>query len=247
MRFNGDIGPITMVGVWAHPDDEAYLSAGLMARVVEAGGRVVVVTATCGEKGTDDPDEWPPDRLASLRRREMRASLAAVGVDEHRFLGFADGACDLVVPSVGASLVAEVIDDVRPDIVVTFGPDGMTGHPDHIAVSAWATEAWSTVGSGALLYATKTATFAGRFASLHDELGIFPPGLPATVVPADAALDLQLSTTEFAAKRAALAGHRSQTQGLADLLGEETYGAWAVSETFRFPRPGEITSIRRAA
>lgn len=247
MCFNGEIGPITMVGVWAHPDDEAYLSAGLMARVVGAGGRVVVVTATCGERGTDDPQTWPPGRLSALRRREMAASLAALGVREHRFLPFADGACDLVVPAVGAGLVAEVLDDVRPDLVVTFGPDGMTGHPDHVAVSGWTTAAWSATGSGRLLYATKTTTFARRFHALHDEHGLFPPGLPATVPPADATLDLQLSPAELSAKRAALGAHRSQTEPLAALLGEESYGAWTASETFRSPRSEEMPEMRRVA
>jgi len=57
----------TLLGVWAHPDDEAYLSSALMAAVRRTGARVVVVTATHGEHGTDDPARWPPDRLAAER------------------------------------------------------------------------------------------------------------------------------------------------------------------------------------
>src|SRR5947208_14585633 len=53
----------TAMGVWAHPDDESYLSAGLMLRVAGRGGRVVCVTMTRGEQGTDDPERWPPHRL----------------------------------------------------------------------------------------------------------------------------------------------------------------------------------------
>ena len=71
-----DIG--VLLGVWAHPDDEAYLSAGLMATVRAAGGRVAVVTATRGEHGTSDPQAWPPQRLARIRERELAASLAAL-------------------------------------------------------------------------------------------------------------------------------------------------------------------------
>ena len=67
----------TLLGVWAHPDDEAYLSAGLMAEFRRRGDRVVVVTATLGERGTSDPVAWPPERLAVLRERELRSSLAA--------------------------------------------------------------------------------------------------------------------------------------------------------------------------
>ena len=78
----------TILGVWAHPDDEAYLSAGLMARARRNGQRVVVVTATPGELGTDDPSRWPPARLGGEappragrqpgRARGARAPLARV-------------------------------------------------------------------------------------------------------------------------------------------------------------------------
>ena len=61
----------TVLGVWAHPDDEAYCSAGLMALVRGQGGRVVVATATWGERGTPDPDRYPPARMARLRRLEL--------------------------------------------------------------------------------------------------------------------------------------------------------------------------------
>ena len=130
----------TLMGVWAHPDDEAYLSAGLMAEFRRRGDRVVVVTATLGERGTNDPVAWPPERMAALRRRELRASLAALGVDEHHLLGFADGECHL---QDGTDAVARLVDDIEPDLIVTFGPDGMTGHTDHRAVSRWTTEAWA--------------------------------------------------------------------------------------------------------
>src|SRR5688500_12111289 len=58
----------TILGVWAHPDDEAYLTAGLMALARRQGNDVVVATATLGEHGTDDPAAWPPARLADRRR-----------------------------------------------------------------------------------------------------------------------------------------------------------------------------------
>src|ERR1700745_4014987 len=77
----------TVLGIWAHPDDEAFLSAGLMAAARDAGNRVVCVTATLGEHGTDDPIGWPPSRLRKVRERELTASLAALGVTEHFLLG----------------------------------------------------------------------------------------------------------------------------------------------------------------
>ena len=68
----------------------------LMFTARRAGHRVAVVTATRGELGTDDPDAWPPDRLAATRERELAASLAAVDVTEHHWLGYRDGALSQV-------------------------------------------------------------------------------------------------------------------------------------------------------
>ena len=64
----------TVLGIWAHPDDEAFLSAGLMAAARDAGQRVVCVTATLGEHGTDDPGSWPPNRMARVRERWVSPS-----------------------------------------------------------------------------------------------------------------------------------------------------------------------------
>ena len=88
----------TVLGIWAHPDDEAFLSAGLMAAARDAGNRVVCVTATLGEHGTDDSRRWPPERLAAVREHELRASLAALGVTEHHQLGIVDGTCAAAAP-----------------------------------------------------------------------------------------------------------------------------------------------------
>lgn len=90
----GDIGSI--LGVWAHPDDEAWLSAGLMARAVDAGRRVLCVTATAGEAGFPDDDARTVEARQAVRRAEMAASLAEVGVTEHQWLGYRDGDCDEV-------------------------------------------------------------------------------------------------------------------------------------------------------
>ena len=129
----------TLLGVWAHPDDEAYLSSALMSSVRGAGGRVVVATATRGELGTSDPEAWPPDRLAQVREQELLESLAVIDVTEHEWLGHSDGSLPQVPHASGVGQVASLLDRYRPDTVVTFGPDGFTGHPDHRAVSRWTT------------------------------------------------------------------------------------------------------------
>lgn len=224
----------TLLGVWAHPDDEAYLSSGLMGRVRAAGGRVVVVTATRGEHGTDDPERWPPPRLAELRARELETSLRWSGVHEHRFLAHSDGSLCSVPRTRGARELAPVLDDVRPDVVVTFGPDGMTGHSDHRAISAWVTDAWRRVGRrGQVWHATMTPAFHEEWGELNDQVGLWFDGAEPPVTPADAlAAQVRLSGEALAAKHLALRAHASQTRGLERLVGSSTFRRWWSTESF---------------
>jgi LmbE family N-acetylglucosaminyl deacetylase len=242
--------PRRLLGVWAHPDDEAYLSAGLMARVIEAGGSVTILAATAGEKGTDDPARYDSDEFAAFRRAELVASVAELGVADVRFLGLRDGECDVADDDTQVRAVLDVIDDVRPDAIVTFGPDGITGHPDHRTVSSWTTQAWNrTDGTAELLYAAMTKDFLARHAELHDRLGVFEEygRTPASIMTSDVALGCRLTPAELDRKRRALARHASQTVGLADVVGEETYLRWWVDETFRSATPRDGARRSRSA
>src|SRR5688572_15104343 len=158
----------TILGIWAHPDDEAYLSGGLMALARDNGQRVVCVTATRGERGTPDPVAWPPDRLAAERTRELASCLAVLGVHEHHWLDYADGECAGADPDGAAERLSAVIDDLRPDTVLTFGPDGITGHPDHRTVSAWTGAAFDRAAppGARLLHAAVPAPRAERWGEL---------------------------------------------------------------------------------
>jgi LmbE family N-acetylglucosaminyl deacetylase len=227
-----DLG--TVLGVWAHPDDEAYLSSLLMASAREAGSRVVVATATHGELGTPDPDAWPPKRLAELRRYELTASLAALGVGEHdhHWLGFADGECDNL-PAAGTEAVARLLDEVQPDTIVTFGPDGMTGHADHRAVSAWTTAAWRCAGGpGRLLYATVPPSFHAEWGAVNDRIGLWQYGPGPVTDEADIALRIRGDEAMLDRKLVALRAHASQVSGLLAELGEETFRRWWSTEYF---------------
>ncbi|MGI9018177.1 MAG: N-acetyl-1-D-myo-inositol-2-amino-2-deoxy-alpha-D-glucopyranoside deacetylase [Euzebya sp.] len=137
-----------LLAVHAHPDDEVIATGGVLARAAAEGRRVKVVTCTDGARGEIvgagmDPDEIRP-RLAEVRAGEIANALAALGVDDHQFLGYADSgmmgvdgnhdpACfwraDLH-QAVGR-LVA-IIRDFRPAVVVTYDAFGGYGHPDHI-------------------------------------------------------------------------------------------------------------------
>jgi LmbE family N-acetylglucosaminyl deacetylase len=226
-----DLG--TVLGVWAHPDDETYLCAGLMARARDAGDRVVSVSATRGERGTDDPTAWPPERLGPLRETELAAALAVLGVTEHRFLGHPDGGCDDVDEDAAVAQVRAVIEEVRPDAILTFGPDGITGHPDHQAVSRWTTRAWREVGGPArLLHAVVTVGYATRFEALHQRIGAFEPGYPVVVADERCDVHLLLEGAELDRKLAALRAQASQTAALERSIGPATYAEWSAEEAF---------------
>jgi LmbE family N-acetylglucosaminyl deacetylase len=223
----------TVVGVWAHPDDEAYLSAGLMAAAVEAGSHVVCITATRGEHGTSDPVRCPPGRLARVRERELRASLAALGVHDHVWLPYEDGRCATADATEASRMVRRVLDDVGADTVVTFGLDGMTGHPDHRAVGRWATAAVDGARSRPrLLYATKTIAWRDAYADLHQRLPIFGPTGPPAVDPGELALALELGGRALDRKIAALLAHASQTAEVVAAVGQAAFREWAADEYF---------------
>lgn len=223
-----------LLGVWAHPDDEAYCSSGLMGQVRDEGGRVVVVTATRGERGTADPDAWPPAQLGALREEELRRSLGAVGVTEHRWLGLEDGDLDEIDADSGAARLMPILDEVRPTVVVTFGPDGMTGHPDHKAVSAWATRAWQLSGQGAALwYATLTPEFHDEWGALNEEVGLwFGGSTPPVTAGPELAAHLRCTGDLLDLKHRALRAHASQTTPLEELVGPDRYREWWASESF---------------
>ena len=224
----------TVLGIWAHPDDEAFLSAGLMAAARDAGQRVVCVTATLGEHGTDDPGSWPPKRMARVREREMHASMAALGVTEHHLLGLTDGACAAAPHDMIVAHLARIIRAVEPDTIVTFGPDGMTGHEDHQTVSAWATDAHAIAAPHTrLLYATTTEEFVRDWEPDRDTFNVFlADGLPLRTPAAELAVELQLDADIVDRKIVALKAQASQTAGLFAALGEVRVRRWWSTETF---------------
>jgi LmbE family N-acetylglucosaminyl deacetylase len=239
----------TLLAVWAHPDDEAYLAAGLMADVADRGGRVVCAFATRGEQGAGPGTATAAGR-ARLRGAEARRSLMALGVDQLRFLGHADGACDRVDPADGMAQVARLVHEVQPHTIVTFGSDGITGHPDHVAVSRWTIGAWTQsrlVGTPPeLLLAATTEDFLARNAGLHRDIGLFGYGSPRATRDDEVTVRVALSEQELDRKRAALAAHESQTPALAAAMGEDRYRGWWREETFRSPTGAEVADAVRA-
>jgi len=222
----------TILGVFAHPDDETYLTGGLMALAARAGQRVACVTATRGEAGESaDPQRWPTDRLAEIREGELARCFEILGVGEHEWLDYPDGGLAQVDPGPAVDAIAAVIERVGPDTVLTFGPDGMTDHPDHKTVFAWTAEAFARVApSSRLAVATKTPEWVVEFADLNE--GVFPQGLPPVTPRDDLIVDVTLPDDVLELKVRALEAQASQTTGLIEGVGRERYAQWVRHETF---------------
>lgn len=230
-----DLG--TILSVWAHPDDETFLAAGLMARAAALGHRVVCVSATRGEHGTDDPQLWPPERLGRVRALESRAAMAILGVHEHRFLDHEDGTLGDHEHRLRDD-VAALLDELEPDTVVSFGSDGITFHPDHLAVHRAvraACRAHRT--SPRLLEAVISAEHLAQFSELYEQWGIFmtdqrPVGVPRR----ELAVQLELEGPALDQKVAALLAMATQTHAAVQAIGLELFRDDVAEESFWQPR-----------
>lgn len=125
--------------VLAHPDDESFGIGGTLAKYAAQNVSIHVILATRGEAGIPSLD---PDATGMRREAEAVAACAVLGVDELTFLGFLDGELTTVPDDEAIPLLVQKLQKQRPDVVLTFGPDGVSGHPDHIAVSRWTTSAF---------------------------------------------------------------------------------------------------------
>jgi LmbE family N-acetylglucosaminyl deacetylase len=136
--------PRRLAAVFAHPDDDTFAVGGTLAL---ERGRVdyTLIVATSGEAGLiSDPALASAGTLAKVREQEERDALAVLGAEDAavRFLGYPDGGLAEVSRDEIADKVIDVLREVRPAVVVTFGREGITKHDDHIAIHQVATEAF---------------------------------------------------------------------------------------------------------
>lgn len=136
-----------LMAVLAHPDDESFGVGGTLAKYAAEGVEVSVVTATRGDRGRfrghrpGDAGHPGAAALAEIREAELRAAGSVLGVRDVRVLGFHDQELDGVEPREAVGRIVQELRSIRPEVVVTFGPDGAYGHPDHIAISQLTTAA----------------------------------------------------------------------------------------------------------
>ena len=116
-------------------------------------------------------ERWPPEQLPTIREAELAECLRILGVTEHHWLGYPDGGCASADADAAVEHIAEIIRDVRPDTILTFPPDGQTGHPDHIAVHRWTLEAVRRTGIGTLHVVANTQEWLDDHLARWTELG----------------------------------------------------------------------------
>ncbi len=135
--------PLKLMGIFAHPDDESLGNGGIFVKYGIEGVETYVLTATRGEHGWfDDEDKYPgPVELGRIRESELRAAGSVLGLTDVSFLDYEDGELDQAEPVEVIGKIVAHLRRVRPQVVVTFDPNGAFGHPDHIAICQFASAA----------------------------------------------------------------------------------------------------------
>lgn len=134
---------LRLMCILAHPDDESLGTGGILARYSAEGIETYLVTATRGERGWfGNAEDYPgPKRLGEIREAELYAAARTLGVKEVTLLDYHDGDLDQADPHKVITELVFHIRRIRPHVIVTFDPNGYYGHPDHIAISQFATSA----------------------------------------------------------------------------------------------------------
>jgi len=257
------------MAVHAHPDDEASGTGGVLARYAAEGLRTVLVTCTdgrCGDApGGVKPGEpgHDPEAVAAARLAELEASCAILGVTDLEVLGYPDsgmagwstndvpGSFWTTPVADAAARLAELMDHYRPDVVVTYDPNGFYGHPDHIQAHRITMSALEKTGSTAKVYWTTIphSTMA-KFGEMAREAGMEMPDGPPSDLPEIGLPDDQITTwvdvTAFADRKfAALGAHASQEETMPFLsMGVERFAQVMGVETFVRVDDGGDAAVR---
>jgi len=163
-----------LLGIFAHPDDETFCAGGTFARYAEQGAEIMVVSATRGQAGQiRDAAVGNRRTIAAVREAELRLACERLGIMNVRCLDYVDGTLADEEFSTLVAEMAEIICAFQPDIVITFGPDGGYGHPDHVAISAVATAASQRAADFGHLRARAVTGHPERPPRLY--YGYFPP------------------------------------------------------------------------
>jgi LmbE family N-acetylglucosaminyl deacetylase len=239
----------TLIAFHAHPDDEALLTAGTMARAAAEGHRVVLVVATDGDLGLAASTYAGDGHLGERRLQELHASAERLGVARVEHLGYADSGLgpDLSADPPGrvrfarvpdeeaAERLAAILREERADVLLSYDRNGGYGHPDHVKVHRVGALAARLADTPRVLQATVPRDTICRAIALASRLYRFPPefdaaGFQRSFSPRSE-ITHRISVRRYAgAKRAAMRAHASQSS--ADGGADRTLAAF-----LRIPRP----------
>ena len=239
----------TLLAFHAHPDDEALLTSGTMARAAAEGHRVIVVVATDGELGLAAQEYAGDGTLGRRRMDELHRSAQALGVARVEHLGYADSGLgpDLepdppdrirfvrAGTEEAAQRLAAILQQERVDVLLSYEPNGGYGHPDHKKVHVVGRRAAEIAQTPRLLEATVPRDTICRAIDLAAKVYRFPPEFDRSSF--DRAFSARGEITHrinvsrhIAAKRASMRAHASQAS--ADGGADRTLAAF-----LRIPRP----------
>jgi LmbE family N-acetylglucosaminyl deacetylase len=214
-----------LLAVWAHPDDESFGPVGTLRLARDVGWQTAIICATRGAAGQlGDLALGDQQTVGDLREAELRCACKQIGVDQLYLWHHPDGGLRNVPPATLSNDVLVVMRHWQPTIVITFGPDGITGHPDHIAVSTATTAAFHRLRSELdahepqrLYYVTVPPE-----QRIEHRMGKAPAPGPSTAV---------LDVSAYAdVKRAALRCHASQRGDWEPLLANHD---WLTTDRFQ--------------
>lgn len=228
--------PLRLLCIFAHPDDETLSMGSALAAYAARGVETYVLTATRGERGWFGPPEQNPgpEALGRMRERELRAAAAVLGIRQVSFLGYRDGDLDQADVAEAIAAIVTHVREVRPQVVVTFSPDGDYGHPDHIAISQLASAALVCAADARygdpglvlpphrvdkLYYVVQSPALAAAISELLGDITIEVDGqLRRSVTWPDWAITTRVDGTDFLPTAIeAVYCHRSQLPSLGNL------------------------------
>ncbi len=222
----------------AHPDDETFGPGGTIARYAAEGAEVYLATATRGEEGmVGDPPLTDREHLGEVRAAELLEAAAVLGVREVSFLGFRD---KRLVETPRERIVEKAVAEirrVRPHVIIGFGPDGVSRHPDHMVMCEVALDAWDAAadpgrypargGNGAPPWAAFKLYQFEVSQEIFERWGIplrgVPPGKLTTFVDTSAFVDRKIS---------AFYRHKTQAKDYNNILSREGYREFARKESY---------------
>ncbi|ALG06642.1 1D-myo-inositol 2-acetamido-2-deoxy-alpha-D-glucopyranoside deacetylase [Kibdelosporangium phytohabitans] len=241
--------PPRLLLVHAHPDDESLWTGGTIAKYAANGAHVTLVTCTLGEEGEIIPDGLAllaaaeSDQLGGYRNGELRAACAALGVVDHRYLGGIGRWRDsgmVGVPSnehprafingdftEQAEQLLAILREVKPDVVVTYGPDGGYGHPDHIRAHEVTTVACAQADVRRVFHVVTSERATNEGVAELAAVADLPHRLPAPgelpVTPDDEITTVVPIADHLDAKLRALRAHQTQVTVWQDDSGSSCY------------------------